>query len=161
MARHKFISAALIAGALMAAPAFAQDNTTGGVAVPDPTTGTQTDTAVQPANPDAGTTASTGEAIDGQAALAAISGAGDTARHLGTISAVSGIHVVKISEFSGADKVALTEAVSKNKTAISGLRSTLQANDALSAKLKESSVDPKSVVAATVEADGAVTIFVE
>lgn len=160
MARHAKFAASLLAGAFFVAPAFAQDNATGGVAVPDPTTGTQTDTAVQPTGGSSGATASTGATIDGKAAMAAIAGTSDSARHLGTISAVSDIHVVKLSDLAGADPAALKEEIAKSKSAISGLRSTLDANAALAAKLKEKSVETKSVVAATVEADGSVTIFV-
>lgn len=160
MPRSHCFTAALLSGVLLAAPALAQTDATSGVAVPDPTTGTQTDTAVQSTAPASGATASTGASIDGQAALAAIKGTAESARHLGTISTVSAIHVVKLSDLAGVDQTALGDEVTKNASAISGLRSTLHANAALTAKLKEKSVDVKSVVAATIEADGAVTIFV-
>lgn len=159
MARQQRLAAALMAGMLLAAPAFAEDTTTGGANLPDATTGTQTDSAVQPASPDAAPTAGTATP-DGKAALAAIEGTAESARHIGTISAVSGIHVVKLSDFTGPDRMALTAAAEKNQSAIAGLRSTLGSSDALAARLKESSVDVKSVVAATIEADGAVTIYV-
>lgn len=110
--------------------------------------------------PDLSTTSATQPVDAAQAALDAINGAREASAKLGTVAAVSKINVVKISEL-GADPVELQSAIDANKDHMTGVQAAIKANPALSAKLSEQTLDLSAVVAAHIEADGSVTIYIQ
>lgn len=112
------------------------------------------------ANLDAGTTSAVDGKADFDSALKAINGNADVAGQIGSISDVGSVDVVRISELPDANAEALTSAVSENKAEIDNLKSAIESNSAVSGALEAQSVEPADVVAAKVEADGKLTVFV-
>jgi hypothetical protein len=143
----------LIAAASFAAPSFAQDTT-------KPAPGNESGAATGGMSPDPGTTA----VIEAKPTLAdvtaAIKDSGSTASQIGTITAVGEVKVVKISELGGS-ATQLQTAVNENQADVTALRSAIEANPALKTELDKQQVEVSSVVAAAIEADGAVTVYVQ
>ena len=69
-------------------------------------------------------------------------------------------HHLSDHELPDANAEALTSAVSENKAEIDNLKSAIESNSAVSGALEAQSVEPADVVAAKVEADGKLTVFV-
>lgn len=107
---------------------------------------------------DTGTTAAIDATFD--SALSAISGNSGSATAIEGMSEVDSVNVVRIDELQGHDEASLDEAVTQNETAIEELRSSIEANASLSQELETEGVSASDVVAAQVEADGKVTVYV-
>lgn len=163
-------TAALMGASMMVAPALAQTSD-GASDVPAPGVSESAPTAPGTGNTDTmndgaastmpdvdtGTTAAIAPTFDG--ALTAIDGNSTSAKSIETMTEVNTVNIVKIDELEGADAAAVESAVSENEEGVSELRSSIEANAALSEQLETEGVDASSVVAAQVEADGAVTIY--
>lgn len=146
-------AASLIAAAGLAATSLAQDTT-------KPPPGGESGAATGGLSPDTGTAA----VIEAKPTLAdvtaAIENSGATASQIGTITAVGEVKVVKINELGG-NATDLQTAVSENQEDVAKLRGAVEANPALKAELEKQQVEVSSVVATKIEADGAVTVFVQ
>jgi hypothetical protein len=102
------------------------------------------------------TTAAIGANIDG--ALSAMARGSESAATIGTMTEVSSVNVVKLDAAANADAVAKAET--DNKAGIDELRASLAANAAVKAALDAQSVSSDDVVAADVNADGSLTVYV-
>lgn len=156
---------------LTAAPSLAADNTASPAnqpaqAQPQPKIAPQS--AREPAkdgSSDSGTTATTNDmstvrAMTFSDALDAVRGDDKTATRLANMSAVSHLNVIDVTKLDGASRKKLDQAVADNRSKVSRLRAVLD-TPALKAKLDARSVKPSRVVAAAIENDGSVTIFVD
>lgn len=108
---------------------------------------------------DTGTTAAIGGSFDG--ALSAMGNNSAAATSISSMTDVSSVNVIRISELEGADMDALATAESENSASIDELRSSIEGNAAVSAALEAQAVEPSTVVAADVTADGSLTVYVE
>ena len=145
-------AAALMSASVLAAPALAQSTAgEGGEAEVGVTQGEGLDL-------DTGSTAAIGGDMDG--ALSAIEGNSASAQAIMTMQDVSSVHVVRIGEIEGYDQAAIEDALGSNSTGASELQASIDANPVLLQHLQEQGVDASSVVAAQVEPDGAVTVYV-
>jgi hypothetical protein len=70
------------------------------------------------------------------------------------------VKVVKISELGGS-ATELQTALTENQDDLTKLRSAVEANPALKAELDKQQVEVASIVATSIEADGAVTVYVQ
>ncbi len=140
--RHSLAIAVLLASTVLAAPAFA-----GGAA------GTEARSV------DTSTTASTGAKADLGTVLSAIQASRNTATAIQAMTTVGAVNIVKLSP-TGDDKQALDKAVGDNQADITGVQAAIMANKALKTKLDAETVDTSAIVAANIEADGTVTVFV-
>ena len=143
----------LIAAASFPAPPFAQDTT-------KPPTGDESGAATGGISPDTGTA----EVIEAKPTIAdvtaAIADSAESATQIGTITAVGEVKVVKISELGGS-ATQLQTTVNEKQADVTKLRSAIEANPALKTELDKQQVETSSVVAAKIEADGAVTVYVQ
>lgn len=148
-------AASLAAVAIPVAPSFAQDTT-------KPRPGVEGDAATGGISPDTDTTGATTTTAPPTMAdvIAAIEANDTTVTQIGTITAVGEVKVVKISELGGS-ATELQTAVSENQEDVTKLRSAVEANPALKAELDKQQVETTSVVATQIEADGAVTVYVQ
>lgn len=148
-------AASMIAVAGLAAPSFAED-------AMKPAAGTETQSGTT-ASPDAGTTASTTAEVDTSALIAAIGANQTSVTQIPTITDVSKLKVVKVSDIATADedKTKLETALSENKEQVTALQTAVDANAALKAELEKQQVEASSVVATKMEADGSMTVFVQ
>jgi hypothetical protein len=146
-------AASLIAAAGLAATSLAQDTT-------KPPPGGESGAATGGLSPDIGTTA----VIEAKPTLAdvtaAIKDSGTTASQIGTITAVGEVKVVKINELGGS-ATDLQTAITEMQADVTRLRGAVEANPALKAELDKQKVEVSSVVAAKIEADGAVTVYAQ
>ncbi|GAA4123538.1 hypothetical protein ACFFTN_07785 [Aminobacter aganoensis] len=140
--RHSLAAAILLASTVVAAPAFAAGATSS-----------------EAQSVDTSTTASTGAKADLGTVLPAIQASRTTATAIQALTTVGTVNVVKLSP-TGNDKEALEKAVSENQADITGLQAAIMANSALKTKLDSETIDTSAVVAASIEADGSVTVFV-
>lgn len=165
-------TAALLSASMFAAPAMAIDlnaGASGGVDVQAGGTGvdsaldaqTDLDTGTNTTMPDVdmGTTAAVGATFD--SAVTAIEGSAATTQSIATMTEVSDVRIVSVSDLEGHDATAVERAVSENEAGIEDLRAAVDANAALSQEIEAQGVESERVIAAHVEADGAVTVFVE
>ena len=154
-----FTGAALLGASILAVPAIAgpkgaaDTGRSGGDRVLDAQSGTHTMPGV-----DSATTAAIPPTFD--SALTAIDGSATSTQSIATVSEVREVQVVRLNDLKGHDTAAVDKAVSEHRSDIDGLRSAIEANSALSGKLRDQNVDVSNVVAAQVQADGVVTIFV-
>ena len=133
--------AALLAASAVATPALA-------------------DSATKPVDP--GITASTGAKADIGTVISAIQASGSSATAIQAMTTVGTVNIVRISEFAkGDDKQALDKLIADNEPDITGVQAAIMANSALKTKLDAETIDTSAIVAANIEADGAVTIFVK
>ena len=148
-------AASMIAVAGFAAPSFAED------AMKKPAAGTEAQTGTT--SPDTGTTASTTAEIDTSALIAAIGANQTSVTQIPTVTDVSKLKVVKVSDIAKAeeDKTKLETALSENKEQVTALQTAVEANTALKAELDKQKVEASSIVAAKMEADGSMTVFVQ
>jgi len=146
-------AAALMTGSLFAAPAMAQINL--GVDA-DANVGVGTDAGTTKL--DADTTAAIGSSFDGL-----LSAMGDTAASssIGSMTEVSTVNVIRINEMTDTDADALAKAKTDNQASIDDLKSSIEGNAEVKAALEQQGVEPDSVVAANVAADGSLTVYVE
>lgn len=141
--KHSIAIAILLASAMLAAPVAAGD-------------------AVSPAaQVDSATTASTGAKADLGTVMSAIEASRSTATAIQAMTTVGSVQIVKLSDIvSGSDKQALDKAVSDNEADITGVQAAIMANSALKKQIDAQTVDTSAIVAASIGADGAVTVFV-
>ena len=162
-------TAALMGASVMAAPALAQSNTgampeTGATSMPEsgattmPQTGAQTGTTGASPDIDTGTTAAIG--ADFNTALTAIEGNAASAAAIGSISDVERVNVVQLSALEGHNSTALDESLAVNEAGVEELKSSIQANSAMSSELATQGVNADDIVAAQVASDGEVTVYV-
>jgi hypothetical protein len=142
-------TAALMGASVLAAPALAEDKM-----APSGEAGA---TTTMP-DVDTGTTAAIDTNFD--SALSAISAGSSNAQAIGTLSEVDSVKVVSVDDLEGHDQAALDEALTQNSDGVDELRTSIGANAALSEELRTQGVDTSAVVAAQVEADGQVTVYV-
>jgi hypothetical protein len=147
--KRSLATALLIASAL-ALPALAED-----AAKPKMDQGAQTQT-------DTNTTASTNADANFGSVISAIQAGKSSATSIQGLTTVSNVKVVKVSDLAkGNSMEAFDNAVSKNQADITNLQTAIGANAALKAKLNEQSITAADIVAANVEADGSVTVYVK
>ena len=141
--KHSLATAILLASATLAAPALAE-------------------VAARPAaQVDTSTTASTEARADLGTVMSAIQTSRRTATAIQTLATVGTVHIVKLSQIAkGGDKQALDKAVSDNEADITGVQAAIMANSALKTRLDAEMVETSAIVAASIGADGAVTVFV-
>jgi hypothetical protein len=141
--KHARAIAILIASATLAVPAAAED-------------------AAKPAaQVDSSITASTGAKADLGTVMSAIEASRSTATAIQAMTTVGSVHVVKVSDIvNGGDKQALDKAVSDNEADITGVQAAIMANSALKKQIDAQTVGISAIVAASIAADGAVTVFV-
>lgn len=175
-------AAALMSGGLFAAPALAQvsvdtgvganvgvgtnadtsagsaSGTVGGTVGTDAQIKTDASGAAANTNVDSGTTAAVGASWDNL-----MSALGDTgaSASIGAMSDVGTVHVIRISELGNTDADALAKAKSDNQASIDQLKTSIEGNAKVKAALEQQGVDPSTIVAANVAADGALTVYVE
>ncbi|MBB6465691.1 hypothetical protein [Aminobacter carboxidus] len=141
--KHSIAIAILLASAMLAAPVAAED-------------------AVSPAaQVDSATTASTGAKADLGTVMSSIEASRSTATAIQAMTTVGSVQIAKLSDIvSGSDKQALDKAVSDNEADITGVQAAIMANSALKKQIDAQTVDTSAIVAASIGADGAVTVFV-
>jgi hypothetical protein len=104
-----------------------------------------------------------GAAAQGQspaeAAIAGMRSGAESAKRVQTMSKVAFVRIVDVGGKN--DQAAVEKAASENRESIKSLREAVKANAALSAKLEEKSVKPESVVAARLNDDGSLTIYID
>lgn len=142
-------TAALMGASVIAAPAFAESKMD--------LSGEAGATTTMP-DVDAGTTAAIGG--DFESALTAVGAGSSNAQVIGTLSEVDNVKVVSVSDLEGHDQAALDQALTQNSDGVDELRTSIGANAALSEELRTQGVDTSAIVAAQVEADGQVTVYV-
>lgn len=103
-------------------------------------------------------TAAIGGTFDG--ALSAMTRAGEAAGSIGAMTEVSSVNVIKVDGMADANMEAFAKAETDNQASIDELRASLDANAAVKAALDAQSVNSGDVVAASVNADGSLTVFV-
>lgn len=108
---------------------------------------------------DTDTTASVGASFDG--ALSAIGNNSASASSISAMTEVSSVNVIRISELQGADMDALMGVETENTASIDELQGSIEGNTAVMAALEAQAVDPESIVAADVAADGSLTVYVK
>lgn len=170
-------AAALLSASVLVAPVYAQTGQTDSPesagsdagAAPDAGLGT---TSPEQAGENAGAGASVGgdatTGVDGNttaaigndmnSALSAIEGNSASAQAIMGMEDVSSVNVVRLSEIDGYDQAAIDDALGANGA--TDLQASIESNAALQQHLQQAGVDASSVVAAQVEADGALTVYV-
>ncbi|MEP9387178.1 hypothetical protein [Mesorhizobium sp. KR9-304] len=139
--------ATLLLTSVFAGPALAQETTT--------TTGTQIET-------DANTTASTDAKANFGTVMSSIKAGKTNVSAITGLTMVNKVNVIRVGDLAkGNNMQALDKAITDNQADITGLQNAIGANAALKAKLDAESVEASSVVAANVEADGSVTVYVK
>lgn len=110
---------------------------------------------------DTSTTASTGTKANFGSVMSSIKAGKTNVSAITGLTAVNEVNVVKVSDLAqGNNMQALDKAISENQADITGLQTAISGNTALKAKLDAEQVQASSVVAADVEADGSVTVYV-
>lgn len=153
----------VIAGLLLSAlgaPAIAEDaaTKTGAQAQTEMDTTAQTGTA----GTDDGTTASTGAKANFGTVMSSIKAGKTNVDAIAALTTVNAVNVVPVADLAkGNNMQALDKAIADNQADITSLQTAVSGNAALKAKLDAESVPASSVVAANVEADGSVTVYVK
>jgi len=150
----------LLLATTISAPVMAEDGakqtgsqtqTETGTTAQTGTTGTDTDT-----------TASTSAKANFGTVMSSIKAGKTNVSAIGALTAVSQVNVVRVGDLAqGNNMQALDKAVADNQTDIASLQTAVSGNTALKAKLDAESVQASSVIAANVEADGSVTVYVK
>jgi endonuclease/exonuclease/phosphatase family metal-dependent hydrolase len=111
---------------------------------------------------DTSTTASTDAKANFGTVMSSIEAGKTNVSAITGLTAVNKVNVVKVGDLAkGNNMQALDKAITDNQTDITGLQTAISGNTALKAKLDAEQVQASSVVAADVEADGSVTVFVK
>lgn len=110
---------------------------------------------------DSGTTASTNSDANFGSVISAIRSGKSNAAAIEGMSEVSSVTVVNVDDLAqGNNTQALENAVSDNEGEIADLQAAIEANADVMAELEGQSLDHSDVVAANVGADGALTVYV-
>ena len=141
--RNIFFAAALLAAAL-SAPAVAGD------ARPADTSG----------RIDAQATASTSDGTNVQAVISAIGSSEASSSDIRKATQIKDVKVVDVSGLARADDQ-LGQAISKNRADIEVLQASLQSNATLNSALEAKRVDVTQVVAADMDAERRLTVYVK
>jgi hypothetical protein len=150
MKRSSAIASLLLASTLVV-PALAED-----AAKPGSGGQIQTDAAT-----DNGTTASTGVA-DFETLIASIEADSTNVGAISSLTTVGSLKVVRAVDLAkGENMDALEKAITDNQAAISGLQTAMTANRALKAKLDAQKVAASTILAADIEPDGSLTVYVK
>ena len=137
----------LLLASVLAAPALAEDTAT--------TTGTKVQT-------DASTTASTDAKANFGTVMSSIKAGKTNVSAISGMTTVNSVNVVRVGDLAkGNNMQALEKAITENQADITSLQTAIGANTELKAKLDAESVQATSVVAADVEADGSITVYVK
>lgn len=163
MTRLSKLSAAfLLSASFIAAPAMAQVNLDagGGAGVgaeveAEGNVGGATGTNL---GVDTDTTASIEPSFDG--AISAIDRNSDSAVAISGMTEVGSVNIVRVNELENVDETQLDGAVSENEAAIDELHAAIESNADVMAELEAAGVELDSVVAADIEADGTLTLYV-
>jgi hypothetical protein len=170
-----FTTAAILSAASLAGPAYALDAKAGGQVGAGAQVGgagnsgnsgiggnigAGANVGMQ-AQTDDGTTGSIGSDANLDSVISAMRSGESNATAIQGMSEVSSVTVVKVDDLAkGDDAQALETAMSDNEKAVSSLQAAIEANADLKAELAAQSVDSSNVVAANVEANGALTVYV-
>jgi hypothetical protein len=143
--------ASLLLASILAAPVFAEE-----AAKPGSSGQIQTDVGT-----DNGTTASTG-AADFETLVASIEADSTNIEAISTLTTVGSLEVVRAVDLAkGEDMQALEKVITDNQAAITALQTAMTANPALKAKLDEQNIAAATILAADIEPDGALTVYVK
>jgi hypothetical protein len=94
--------------------------------------------------------------------MTSVQGASAGTTQIQGLKSVKSVNVLKITDIAtGNDQTALDGAMTTHKQGMASLRSAVCSNTAINAALSKKSVDCKTVVAANVSADGALTVYVD
>jgi hypothetical protein len=111
---------------------------------------------------DSSTTASTNAKANFGTVMSSIKAGKTNVSAITGLTAVNEVNVVKVSDLAqGNNMQALDKAIADSQADIDSLQAAISGNTALKAKLDAEQVQASSVVAADVEADGSVTVFVK
>jgi hypothetical protein len=111
---------------------------------------------------DMGTTASTDAKANFGTVMSSIKAGKTNVSAIGSLTTVNKVNVVRVSDLAtGNNMQALDKVIADNQADITSLQAAISGNTALKAKLDAKSVQASSVVAANVEADGSVTVYVK
>ena len=139
---------ALLLASVLAGPALAEDAAT--------TTGTKATTT------DTSITGSTDTKANFGTVMSSIKSGKTNVSAISGMTTVSKVNVVRIGDLAkGNNMQALDKAITDNQSDITGLQTAIGANSVLKAKLDAESIQASSIVAADVEADGSVTVYVK
>lgn len=153
----------VIAGLLLTAmgtPAVAEDAAakTGAQAQTEADTTAQQGTA----GTDGSTTASTGAKANFGTVMSSIKAGKTNVEAIAALTTVNTVNVVRVADLAeGNNMQALDKAIADGQADIASLQTAVSGNAALKAKLDAESVPASSVIAANVEADGSVTVYVK
>lgn len=143
--KHALAIATLLLVPGMTAPAFAA----------------QIAQAAAPAQAQPETPATIAGKPDFETVMSSIKASKNSTKAIQSLSAVNTVNIVKLSDLAqGTDMTALDMAIADNQADITGLQAAIMANNPLSMKLDESSIETSDIVAAAIEPDGSVTVFV-
>jgi hypothetical protein len=111
---------------------------------------------------DASTTASTDVKANFGTVMSTIKAGKTNVSAITGLTTVNKVNVVRVGELAqGNNMQALDKAIADNQTDITSLQTAISGNTALKAKLDAEQVQAANVVAANVEADGSVTVYVK
>ena len=134
-----------------AKPTGAQTQTETGTTAQTGATATDTDT-----------TASTGAKANFGTVMSSIKAGKTNVGAIGALTAVNQVNVIRVGDLAqGNNRQALDKAVADNQADITSLQTAVSGNTALKMMLDAESVQASSVIAANVEADGSVTVYVK
>ena len=158
--------ASLLLATTFAAPALAEDTTTQTGTTTQTQTGTTTDTGTTAqtgtTTTDTSTTASTDAKANFGTVMSSIKAGKTNVDAITALTTVNTVNVVRVDDLAkGNNMQALDKAVADNQADITSLQTAVSGNTALKAKLDAESVQASSVIAANVEADGSVTVYVK
>ena len=110
---------------------------------------------------DASTTYRTGSNAKLSTVISAIQASRSTTTAIQAMTTVGTVYIVKVSEIAkGNDKHAQDKGVSDNETDITGVQVAIMANGALKMQPDAETVNTSAIVAASISAHSAVTVFV-
>ena len=146
--KRSIIASALLLATTFALPALAEDTTA-------TTTGAQAQT-------DSSTTASTDAKANFGTVMSSIKAGKTNVSAISSLTTVNKVNVIRVGELAkGNNMQALDKAIADNQADITGLQTAINSNTALKAKLDAESVQASGIVAANIEADGSVTVYVK
>ena len=141
----------LLLASTLVAPALAEE-----AAQPGSSGQIQTDVGT-----DNGTTASTG-AADFETLIASIEADSTNVGAISSLTTIGSLEVVRAVDLAkGQNMQALDKAISDNRAAITDLQTAMAANPALKAKLDAQKIAVSAILAADIDPDGSLTVYVK
>lgn len=161
--KRTVVFAGLLAASAFAFPALAEETTTQSGTTMQSDTMTQSETTTGTSTEvDPGATASTDAKANFGTVMSSIRAGKTNIDAISALTTVNTVNVVRVSDLAkGENMQALDKAISENQADVTSLQTAIEGNAALKAKLDEESVNSADVVAANVEADGSVTVYVK